>query len=339
MILDDVAALTAARDFLSRSTAIALVTLVDRQGSSPRPLGSQMLVTGDGESVGSLTGTGCADRLIVHEALSAIGEGRNRRLSLGAGSPYMDIRLPCGADVEFYIDARVDWSTLASMLEQHEARRPVALEFDTHASRSRTCTDTSVAPLPLGSFRRWLYPRQRLIVIGQGLNAMALSQVAVASGHDVMVISPDDGTLEAAGQAGAATYRLPNARAFACPELDSWTAAVIMFHDHDWEMPILESLLGSRCYYLGALGSQRTHARRLDQLAELGLANCAASLHGPAGLDIGAQSPAEIALSILAEMTGAYRSVARPLLETGADRSWYTGDAERYSQKRVGVAE
>lgn len=320
MTLDDVTVLTAARDFLSRNVATALVTLVNRQGSAPRPLGSQMVISGEGECVGSLTGTGCADGLIVHEALAAIGEGRNRRLRLGSGSPYLDIRLPCGADVEFYIDVRTDRCTLTNMLELHGARRPVALEVDTHAPISRLFTGTSTASPPAGVFRRWLYPRQRLVVIGQGLNAMALSQVAVASGHEVMVFSPDGGTLEAAARAGAATFRLPTARVFACPALDPWTAAVTMFHDHDWEIPILQSLLGSRCYYLGALGSQRTHARRVDQLGELGLADCARSLHGPAGLNVGAQSPAEIALSILAEMTRTYRSVARPLLETGADR-------------------
>jgi len=312
--------LAAARDFLGQGEAVALVTLVNRRGSAPRPLGSQMVISGQGDCVGSLTGTGCADQLIVHEALEAIRVDRNRWLRLGAGSAYLDIRLPCGADVEFYIDVRTDGDSLANLLELHEARRPVALEIDTRASTSRVVIDAEAIPPPEGVFLRWLYPRQRLVVIGQGLNAMALSQVAVASGHEVMMFSPDAGTLEVAAQAGAATFELPTARAFACPAPDPWTAAVTMFHDHDWEMPILKSLLGSRCYYLGALGSHRTHARRLEQLHEQGLGDWAESLHGPAGLAIRAQTPSEIALSILAEMTRAYRSVDRPLLAPGPGR-------------------
>ncbi|TVT34348.1 MAG: XdhC family protein [Marinobacter vinifirmus] len=296
---------------------MALATLVCRDGSSPRPLGSQMAVTGKGYCVGSLTGTGCGDRLIVHESLEAIREGQNRWLRLGAGSPFLDIRLPCGAGVEIYIDVQTGGCTLAELLKAHGARRPAALEIDTMASTSRVVMDTDVTPPSEGMVRRWLYPRQRLFVIGQGLNAMALSQVAVASGHEVMVFSPDEGTLMSAAQSGASTFRLSTARMFSCPELDPWTAAVTMFHDHDWEMPILQTLLGGSCYYLGALGSKRTHKRRVRQLRELGLADCARSLRGPAGLDIGAESPEEISLSILAEVTQVYRSVARPSLETG----------------------
>lgn len=315
--MDGVAVLRAALDYQRRNVATALVTLIRRDGSAPRPLGSQMVVTEGGECLGSLTGTGCADSMIVHEACAAINEGANRTLRLGNGSPYLDIRLPCGTGVDLYIDTGIGARTLATLLDEHDARRPVALETDTVACTHRCITDQPASKVRPGVFRSWIYPRQRLIVIGLGLNALALSQVAVASGYSVEVFSPDQEMLATAGRAGANITRLTTANGFVCPALDAWTAGVTMFHDHDWEMPVLRAMLGSRCFYLGALGSRKTHAQRLAALNDLGLADVAQRLHGPAGLDIGAQSPSEIALSILAEMTCAYRSSDRTLLEMG----------------------
>ncbi|PCM45849.1 XdhC family protein [Marinobacter sp. ANT_B65] len=317
MIFDDVAVLQAALDFKRRNAAIALITLIRRDGSAPRPLGSQMVVTGEGECAGSLTGTGCADSLIVHEACAAIKEGIPRTLRLGAGSPYLDIRLPCGSGIELYIDPLLDICTLEFLLSEYRARRPVALETNSETHSHRCFLGQPVSPLPPDVLRRWIYPRQRLIVIGQGLNAVALSQVAVVSGYDVSVFSPDEATLTAGRQSGADAIRLTSAKTFPPPPLDAWTAAVTMFHDHDREIPVLQKLLESRCFYLGALGSRRTHSLRLATLKDLGLTDSTRRLHGPVGLDIGAQSPAEIALSILAEITHVYRTVERPLLEVG----------------------
>ena len=315
--MDGITVLRAALDYQTRNVAIALITLIRRDGSAPRPLGSQMVVTERGDCVGSLTGTGCADSVIVHEACAAIREGANRTLRLGNGSPYLDIRLPCGNGIDLYIDTCVGAQTLVTLLEAYEARRPVALETNTLARSHRCVTDQTASKLHSGMFRSWICPRQRLIVIGQGLNALALCQLAIASGYSVEVLSPDQEMLATAGQAGAQITRLTTANGFVCPELDPWTAGVTMFHDHDWEIPVLRALLISRCFYLGALGSKSTHARRLAALNDLGLADAAQRLHGPAGLDIGAQTPSEIGLSILAEMTRTYRSSNRALLEIG----------------------
>ena len=317
--MDGVAVFEAALDHQRQGVATALETLISRDGSAPRPLGSQMVVTEGGECVGSLTGTGCADNVIVQEACSAIREGVNRTLRLGNGSPYLDIRLPCGTGVDLYIDTRVDSGTLKTLLDEHEARRPIALETDTVACTHRCIAGSPASTLGSGVFRNWIYPCQRLIVVGQGINALALSQIARASGYSVEVFSPDQELLLAAAQAGTDTTRLITADGFVCPTLDAWTAVVIMFHDHDWEMPVLRALQGSHCFYLGALGSRRTQAKRLSALNDSGLTEVAQRLHGPAGLDIGAKAPSEIAISILAEMTSAYRSLGLPFLETATN--------------------
>ncbi|WP_111497131.1 XdhC family protein [Marinobacter bohaiensis] len=317
--MDDASVLQAALAFHRRDGGVALVTLINRQGSSPRPLGSQMAVSAEGECVGSLTGTGCAEQLIIHEAQAALTAGENRILRLGEGSPYIDIRLPCGAGIDLHIDTQIDADVLAELVRAHEARHPAALETDRDKGIQRCTACLSDKPLASRSFRRWLYPPLRLVVIGQGDIAIALSCIAIASGYAVDMISPDQATLLSAGEAGAQTTRLPTANLFCAPMLDAWTAAVTLFHDHEWELPILNTLLNSPCFYLGALGSRSTHAQRLSALHDLGWINAGRRLHGPVGLDIGAQTPNEIALSILAEITQSFRATERPLLEIGPD--------------------
>ena len=90
---------------------------------------------------------------------------------------------------------------------------------------------------------------------------------------------------------------------FDCGALDRWTAFVSLFHEHEWDPPILHKALASHAFYVGALGSKRTAEARRETLAERGIpSDVIARLHGPVGLDLGARSPPEIALAILAQI-------------------------------------
>ena len=155
-------------------------------------------------------------------------------------------------------------------------------------------------------------PAPRLVIVGAVHIAQALAPLAVTSGFDVTVIDPRTGF--------AAPERFPNVRmetawpdeALATMQIDARTAIVTLTHDPKLDDPALASALASAAFYVGALGSQRTHARRLDRLREAGFdeANLA-RIASPVGLDIGARTAPEIAVSVIAEIIGARRGKRR----------------------------
>lgn len=155
-------------------------------------------------------------------------------------------------------------------------------------------------------------PPARLIVIGAVHVTQALAPMAQLAGFDVVVVDPRT--------AFAATARFPNARlltqwpdaALSAIGLDAFTAVATLTHDPKIDDPALRLALESECFYIGALGSAKTHARRVERLVESGVkAEALARLHAPIGLDIGAASPAEIAVSVLGEMILAMRKSHR----------------------------
>ncbi|SFR77826.1 xanthine dehydrogenase accessory factor [Marinobacter daqiaonensis] len=315
-------------EFRAQGLPAALVTLVNTRGGSPRPPGSQMVIGGDGRFVGHLTG-GCAEHVIVDEAQAALREGRNRTIRLGAGSPYLDIELPCGASVDLHIDVGVADEVMAAIKGALDERRTVALEILPDGGHQ--LVRPGVGAVPPGAFRRWYRPARRLLVFGKGPNASALARLAWESEYQVQLLSPDRGTLGSCSGTGIETTVLTAPSAVDLPPTDAHTAAVVMFHEHDWEPPLLAALLKSDVFYIGALGSRRTHEQRCDSLAQQGFGIDLDRIRGPVGLDIGAATPIEIALSILAEITRDYRaSLQRPLLETRAlesSRLENSGDA------------
>ncbi len=154
-------------------------------------------------------------------------------------------------------------------------------------------------------------PPPRLLVTGAVHIAQALAPMAGLAGFDVAIIDPR--------AAFAAKERFPGARllaewpdvALAQLGLDAFTAVAALTHDPRIDDPALSAALASACFYVGALGSRKTHARRLERLSAAGLtAEALARLHAPIGLDIGAASPAEIAVAILAEIIMSLRNKA-----------------------------
>lgn len=159
-----------------------------------------------------------------------------------------------------------------------------------------------------GLFVQTYSPPLRLFVIGAVHIAQALVPMASLTGYDVTVIDPR--------QAFATDARFPEVvlvdewpdDALVEAGLDSRSALVTLTHDPKLDDPALIEALKSDCFYIGALGSRKTHGSRLERLQEAGVdPRLFARIHGPIGLDIGAKSPAEIALAIMAEMTSALR--------------------------------
>ncbi|WDF72016.1 XdhC family protein [Novosphingobium sp. KACC 22771] len=273
---DDHAALAAAA-----AHGGALCTVVGIDGSWSRRWGAQLAVRGDGAMVGSLA-DGCLEAALMREAMAG---GAPRVLRYGAGSPFIDIRLPCGSGVEVMVDPAPDADALNGAVAALARRE--------------------VAHLPLGAgFTRRYLPRLRLLVLGSGPEAAALAAMGRAQGVEVLLAAPH-------GQNGDATLSLGQSPALPAGwKPDPWTAVAVLFHDHEWERTLIPWAMATDAFYVGAQGGAKTRANRLELLASIGFDDAAlARLHSPIGLIPATRTPSVLALSVLAEVVGAYEGL------------------------------
>ncbi|OYW82085.1 MAG: hypothetical protein B7Z26_04000 [Asticcacaulis sp. 32-58-5] len=257
----------------------ALLTLIATTGGSPRPVGSQMAVCEDGRHVGMITG-GCAEAALVHDAIAAIDQGSDYIERYGEGSRFKDITLPCGAGLDIHFAVTLDDDEVRRVASSRAARQP--------------------AQMTVGGFVRHYRPAGRIVIVGQGPIVIMLAKLAVMAEMETVIYSPDVMVAD----------RLTNVRTlrddsdFNADVLDADSALVTLFHDHAFEPLILKAALNSPAFYIGALGSKRAHQARLESLNGHG---DVARIHGPVGLDIGAKTPPEIAMSIMAQIIEHWR--------------------------------
>ena len=269
----------------------ALLTLVDIDGVSPRPLGSQLAVAEDGRAVGAISG-GCAERSLVLDAQAAMARGRDHVERYGKGSRYKDLVFPCGSGIGVFFDVGLSDAALGALRDAHDRR--VACDY--------RC----------GDYIKRYAPATRVIVAGSGHIVPPLAHLCALAEFEVTVISPDAATREAA----APFARIEGLRTdgFDGERLDAASAFVCLFHDHDRESGLLAAALASPAFYIGALGSHATHGRRCERLAAEGWSQAEIDrIHGPVGLAIGARTPPEIAIAIVAEIVQAHHCGAQSL--------------------------
>lgn len=294
----------------------ALATVVETWGSAPRPVGSQLAVSGAGEIEGSVSG-GCVEGAVVTEALEALEDGKARLLTFGVSDDTaFAAGLACGGTIRVLVEpvgGQIAEDLLAELVAARSARRPVAYVVNTEtwargladpvdfAARFRA--DRSGMEEDGVTFVAIHNPPLRMAIVGAVHIAQALVPMARIAGFDPVIIDPRG--------AFAAEHRFPGEDIRedypdeVLPDygLDARTAVVTLSHDPKIDDPAIEEALGSACFYLGCLGSTRTHAKRLDRLRGRGYDEAQlARIHAPVGLDIGARSPAEIAVSVLAEV-------------------------------------
>ncbi|MFD0858107.1 XdhC family protein [Roseovarius aquimarinus] len=297
----------------------ALATVTQTWGSAPRRVGAMLAISGAGDMAGSVSG-GCVEGAVVAEALEAIGDGEARHLEYGvADGDAFAVGLACGGTIRILVQpmgGALPEAVLADLVAAREARRPAALitpergapRLETRGFEERFRADRSGFDEESGDFVAVHNPPLRLIVVGAVHIAQALVPMARIAGYDPTVIDPR--------AAFASEARFPGTRlmedwpddAVRALGLDTRTALVLLTHDPKLDDPALNEALRSGVFYIGALGSTRTHAKRLERMRAAGFteAECA-RIHGPIGLDIGAAGPAEIAVSILAQMTQVLR--------------------------------
>ena len=317
-----------AADWLSSGKQVALATVIGTWGSSPRPVGSQLAVDDQGSFVGSVSG-GCIEGAVIGEALETISDGTVRVLDFGVTNEQAwEVGLSCGGDIKIFVEKATDKKVIDRLTKE----RPIATLTDIENGNKNFVTNgnadghldlteeiltdireavsddrsTSYEVGGRSHFLQGLNKPLRLLVVGAVHISQALVQVAQVSDFAVTVIDPRGSF--------ATDTRFPGVTVLdqwpddAIKELapDTRTAVVTLTHDPKLDDPALEIALKSEAFYIGSLGRTRTHAARLERLAKIGFneEDCA-RINGPVGLDLGASSPTEIAISILAQIIAA----------------------------------
>jgi xanthine dehydrogenase accessory factor len=288
---------------------IVMVTLVGMDGATPRQLGAQMAVAEDGRRAGYLSG-GCLEEAVTLEALRVLADGP-RIVRYGRGSPYFDIKLPCGSGLDLYFNP-LERSFIEQCRELRRMRTAFVQVLDL-ASGATLASRQSGIPRSRREgdvFHRAHVPRLRVQLVGGGPALSAVAELVRAFGAELDILTPDDSVRRDLISAGLPAREMAEPVASALAQLDGFTAAVVTFHDHSWEVPVLAQFLKSRCFYIGVLGSRQAQHDRLAKLADMGVApDQAARIRNPAGLIPRAKSRGTLAVSILAEIVSEAKSL------------------------------
>jgi xanthine dehydrogenase accessory factor len=294
-----------------RGLAGALLTIVGTEGGAPRALGSHMAVLVDGTFCGYVSG-GCVEAAVASEALVVLRSGKDAVLRFGRGSPFMDVRLPCGGGIDIHVHVSAA-AQVEGVLGALFRRKAVALELSPQTGVSRLVPDDEQhgsSGWQDGIFRRRYRPRTRLILIGQGPEFNSTLRLAHGADLDLMAYSPDAHSLRLAMDLGISAQRLSGLADAPALPADPWTAIVLMFHDHHRETALLMRALDTEAFYVGALGSRATHATRCDLLRDRGVGESALTrIHGPIGLFGPTRDASALAVSALAQIVEERRAL------------------------------
>jgi xanthine dehydrogenase accessory factor len=286
---------------------IALATVVETWGSSPRPLGSKMLVTRSGKMAGSVS-NGCIEGAVFEEAQEVLKSGKAKIAAFGvADDVAFEVGLACGGHIEVFIQplGRVHQQVIAKL----NRSEPATLRTNLVNGEAELVDGT-----PPGSelARRdgdvFIEPYRRpahLVIIGAIHIAIPLHRLAKLMGYRVTVVDARKkfATKERIPEADELVVAWPD-EALAKLTIDSSTYVVILTHDPKFDLPALRAVLGKDAGYVGAIGSRKTNQNRFDALRKEGFTEEQLSrVHGPIGLDLGGRGAEETALGILAEIT------------------------------------
>ncbi len=293
-----------ARDWLAAGHRAAIATVTKTWGSAPRRQGAHLIIREDGLFEGSVSG-GCVEGDVVTEALQVIASNEPKRLHYGvADAKAWEVGLACGGEIDIIVQPLSEGGFAPALLDQIIAARSAGRALHLFTSESGM---TGTAELE-NAFRRSYTPPRELLLVGAVHISQALIPIARTLDYRVKVVDPRGNF--AAGERFAGLdvdTRWPD-EALADWQPGAASAVVTLTHDPKLDDPALIAALGSDAFYIAALGSRRTHAARLERLTEAGFGQDALSrIHGPAGLDIGAANPAEIALSVAAQMVASWR--------------------------------
>lgn len=320
--------LETALDWIRADKKVALATVVQTWGSAPCPVGSQLAISEDAGIAGSVSG-GCVESAVVVEALEAVEDSRVRLLEFGVSDDEaFAVGLACGGTIRVMVEPiAVGQGPSIEMLEALVARRAerraaaYVVNTETWQRRLSDGQNDPLAAEILARFRSdksgfegdWFIgihnPPLRMIVVGAVHIAQPLMQMARLSGYDTTLVDPREAFATSARFPGEKILTDWSDEALRAEGLDARTAVVTLSHDPKIDDPAIIESLNSEVFYLGCLGSKKTHAKRVKRLESAGLSAVQIRrIHAPVGLAIGGGTPAEIALSVMAQITDTLRN-------------------------------
>lgn len=317
----DVRVLREARSWHAEGHRLLLATVVKTWGSSPRPVGSMMALREDGRCVGSVSG-GCIEDDLIHRYSRAYGDGaiphgapEQVRYGVTADEAHR-FGLPCGGTLELLLEFQPDFGTLDTLVRQLESGQLVQRIVDV-ATGAVTLTPTAT-PAALhfdgATLSCTLGPQYRMLLIGAGALAEYLATMALFNDFAVTICDPRVEHLGSWSVPGVAiTREMPDDAVHAFAP-DARTCVVALSHDPKLDDLALLEALHSAAFYVGAIGSRGNTCRRRQRFIEY-FGETEASLEplrAPVGIYIGSRTPAEIAVSIMAEVLAVKNGVELP---------------------------
>ena len=314
---------------------LALSTVVHTWGSGPRRPGARMTIDGEGRIAGSVSG-GCVESSVVQAARDVIRSGEPRLLRFAVSDELAwGVGLACGGSLSVFVE-RADRELLRQVREGMKRRDPVGLAVVTSGPNlgdslvkvagspgigSPALNEvvesalSSEKPLAVDTedgtvFCDVILPPESLVIVGGVHIAQTLSELAARVGYRPVICDPRPVFASAERFPGVEVVNDWPDRGFERIGLDASTAVATLTHDPKLDDPALAAALGSSAFYVGALGSRKTHARRLERLRERGVSEAALRrIAAPIGLPIGARTPDQIALAVMAEVVAARNGV------------------------------
>ncbi|MEO1718871.1 MAG: XdhC family protein [Pseudomonadota bacterium] len=326
-------AFAAVEAWLARDGQVVTATVVNTWGSAPVPIGGQMIVAEDGHFHGSVSG-GCVEGEVIAAAEDVFASGKSETLSFGVtDESAWAVGLPCGGQIDVYLERLAssagDDAWVAKARSAQSQREGLVIETNLADGAKTIHVRDSLRDVPDHVARRFktgksgvkrnpddtadvfyqaVLPPARIVIIGATHIAQLLCEIGRTAGYEMIVVDPRT-AFASAERFGDVTLHADWPQD-ALPEigLDAYTALAVVAHVSHIDDEALKVALRSDCLYIGALGSKRNHEKRRERLAEAGFQSSDLDrIACPIGLDIGAQTPAEIAVAILAEIILAVR--------------------------------
>ena len=297
--------LTRACEWLDAGFKVHLFTVVQTWGSAPRLPGALLAVRADGHLVGSVSG-GCVEDDLADKARHHDLPQAPALIEYGVSSEDAQrFGIPCGGRLQIFVEPLQDAAPLKSLLQGMAQRKFIRRSVHINSGKARLAevTPEGLPRIEDDWFHSYFGPQWRLLIIGANQLGSVLASMAQVLDFDVYICDPrEDMRSEWHVEGAAWLYGMPDDVVLEM-QPDAYTAIVAVTHDPKLDDMALLEALKSQAFYVGALGSQKNQQKRRERMRMFDLSDVEiATLHGPVGLPIGSRTPAEIAISILAEL-------------------------------------
>ena len=312
----DLSVLKSAVDWLKAGHPVAIATVVQTWGSAPRPVGSWLAIRQDGQVAGSVSG-GCVEDDLIRRVQTEILTRNIPEMVVYGVSQQEAARfgIPCGGTLRLLIEPKPELAVLEELLKAISSQQITLRSVDLLTGKS-TLEDGDQGDLFFcdESVMRTTYgPRWRMVLIGAGQLSLYTADFALASDFEVIVIDPREEYAEGIARNDVAFIKGMPDDVLLELGIDAHTAVIALTHDPKLDDMALMEALKSPAFYVGALGSKINTQKRKERLLEFDVTKAQVDkLHGPVGLHIGALTPPEIAVSIMAEVIAVKYGIASP---------------------------